>query len=988
MSDIQANRSDPFSSEGFRLGRKAEGLRGLRYWAIVCWLLTFNSWGQNRVLELDGTNSYVAMPAHIFNDLTDATVEGWVKYDRCDRNARVFSFGRENQFMTVGIHKGSSILRFHMATPKEPEGLVEVPGIIRSNEWIHLAAVSGPGGMKLYANGMLLGSNAYPGSFSSMGNGGRNLLGRSHWHEVDPADNPDTRGQIDEFRVWKTARSPEQIRQTMFQRLTGREDGLVGLWNFDDGTARDASPGKHHGEWFGQARARDAELPRPGDLVPPAVCAGRLLGGDDSGNLWMKRALLRIEQNGRPASFITVRITETGQPSGDTFAIASYNPDAELELRAFDVSGRQWAHRFQPRLGATSRADIRPRGDVLQAAPPIPQEWLADALRDHDPYTRYVASIIANYTVKEPLEKPLLDALLQNLDLPDGMTKFTRALLQYGALPDPYQRLFVGWPRVLGWLILALLAPFALLHVLIFAFNRRERAPLYYALWVILGAAFSWIWMARFHLDPHGEMVLSMIGSAVGLAGLRLFYQLFYPRTPRQFWLFAGWFILQYGALGLVPGGWIRVGSGVMEWRIGVILPLFALMIVQALESLRVVVRAIVKRQEGAWLVGGGYVVLFLGGALEALELFPATSVTGSVWRGTVASSLLVPATFAVFMALTAVYLARRFALTTLKLAEAKNAAELAAQALAARNTQLVAARKEADDARREADSANQAKSQFLANMSHELRTPLNAIIGYSEMLQEEAPEMGAESLVPDLQKIQGAARHQLGLINDILDLSKIEAGKMTCFIEEFDPVKLVREVGATVQPLVNLKGNRLEVDCPSNIGTMRADLTKVRQVLFNLLSNACKFAEKGTITLRVLKSEERRAKGEGQGVSLLHFSVTDTGIGMTAEQLGRLFEAFSQADASTTRQYGGTGLGLAISRRFCRLMGGDLTVTSEPGRGSTFTVTLPVQVPENKPVTEPAPPAPASLAGVDQSPPGGNPLINLDLNAQGGYKG
>ena len=946
MSDIQANRSDPFSS----LVRNAECLRGLRYWAIVCWLLTLNSWGQNRVLELDGTNSYVALPANIFNGLTEATVEGWVKYYHFDKNARLFSFGRENQFMTVGIHNDFSNLRFLIVAPKQ-YGIVEVPGIIRSNEWIHMAAVSGPGGMKLYANGILLGSNAYPGSFSTIGNGGRNLLGRSNWHEVDPVDNPDTRGQIDEFRVWKMARSQEQIRQTMFQRLTGQEDGLVGLWNFDDGTARDVSPGKHHGELFGQARAIDADLPRPGDLVQPAVFAGRLLGGDNSGNSWMKRALLRIEQNGRPASFIAVKIAETGQPSGDTFAIATYNPDAEIELHAFDVSGRQWAHRFQPRLGATIRADIRPRGDVFQAATPIPQEWLVDALRDPD--TRYVASIIANYTVKEPLEKPLFDALLQNLDPPDGRTKFTRALLQYGALPDPYQRLFVGWHRVLGWLILALLAPFALLHLLIFVFNRRERAPLYYALWVVLGAVFSWIWMARFNLDPHGEMVLSMIGSAVGLTGLRLFYQLFYPRTPRQFWLFAGWFILQYGALGLVPGGWIRVGSGVMEWRIDVILPLFALMIVQALESLRVVVRAILKRQEGAWLVGGGYIILFLGGVLEALELFPATSVTGSVWRGTVASSLLVPATFAVFMALTAVYLARRFALTTLQLAEAKNSAELAAQALAAQNTQLVTARKEADDARREADSSNQAKSQFLANMSHELRTPLNAIIGYSEMLQEEAPEMGADSLVPDLQKIHGAAKHQLGLINDILDLSKIEAGKMTCFIEEFDPVKLVREVAATVQPLVAKKANRLELDCPAELGTLRSDPTKLRQVLFNLLSNAAKFTENGIITLRVSKAEEAPPGTLGKAFSLqpsaFCFQISDPGIGMTSEQLGRLFQAFNQAEAATQVKYGGTGLGLAISRKFCQMLGGEIEVTSEPGKGSTFTVVLPINCPSTR---------------------------------------
>jgi signal transduction histidine kinase/putative methionine-R-sulfoxide reductase with GAF domain len=230
---------------------------------------------------------------------------------------------------------------------------------------------------------------------------------------------------------------------------------------------------------------------------------------------------------------------------------------------------------------------------------------------------------------------------------------------------------------------------------------------------------------------------------------------------------------------------------------------------------------------------------------------------------------------------------------------------------------------------------ASQHKSTFLASMSHELRTPLNAIIGYSEMLQEEAEDLEQETLIPDLQKVNAAGKHLLGLINDILDLSKIEAGRMDLFLEDFEVQQLVREVEAIVQPLMDKNGNALVVECPEGVGSMQADLTKVRQALFNLLSNAAKFTDHGTITLTVEREPD----------DWLTFAVSDTGIGMTDEQLGRLFEAFSQAEASTRSKYGGTGLGLAISRHFCRLMGGELTAESEYGKGSTFMVRLPAAV-------------------------------------------
>jgi len=255
------------------------------------------------------------------------------------------------------------------------------------------------------------------------------------------------------------------------------------------------------------------------------------------------------------------------------------------------------------------------------------------------------------------------------------------------------------------------------------------------------------------------------------------------------------------------------------------------------------------------------------------------------------------------------------------------------------------------------AEQANRTKSTFLANMSHELRTPLNAIIGYSEMLEEEAQERGMQDLAPDLSKIQAAGKHLLALINDVLDLSKIEAGKMELFLEDFDVRALVQDVESTIRPLVERGQNLLEVTCPAEIGTMHADLTRVRQILFNLLSNAAKFTQQGRVGLEVFPL--RMA-----GQQWVEFAVADTGIGLTPEQQRRLFQSFSQADPSTSRKYGGTGLGLVISRRFAQMMGGDIQLKSEFGRGSVFTVRLPrvSGPPRLAPAPAPAPVDPASL--------------------------
>ena len=271
------------------------------------------------------------------------------------------------------------------------------------------------------------------------------------------------------------------------------------------------------------------------------------------------------------------------------------------------------------------------------------------------------------------------------------------------------------------------------------------------------------------------------------------------------------------------------------------------------------------------------------------------------------------------------------------------------------------------------AEAANQAKSAFLANMSHELRTPMNAILGYSEMLMEDAEDSGQDDFIPDLKKINHAGNHLLALINDVLDLSKIESGKMKAFAEVFDVDAFINQITGTAQPLMSKNSNQFRIEGGGQLGSACQDLTKLRQSLLNLLSNAAKFTHEGTITLRA----ERTSQTDSEWLT---FAVSDTGIGIPENKIDHVFEEFSQADSSTTRDYGGTGLGLTISRRFCQMLGGDLTVTSQPGVGSTFTIALPAVLPGAE-VPQATPRKPAiedthTSSAIDASEPGSTLLV------------
>jgi signal transduction histidine kinase/CheY-like chemotaxis protein len=467
-----------------------------------------------------------------------------------------------------------------------------------------------------------------------------------------------------------------------------------------------------------------------------------------------------------------------------------------------------------------------------------------------------------------------------------------------------------------------LLVAMGFLYLILFALMRRPVANLYYgAFAVLMGAASLGLPVAGAHFSDlravgvmYGSVILLWFLSFAAL--LAFLHAVFRGRVGTHVFVLTGLYLVAGVLLALrrVPE------EAFFQWAV---LPLF---VVTALDGLRVLGVALKERRDGARIVAAGFGILFL--VIIAYSAGPLLN-----WE---------PEAPWFEMGLAAVALSGAILLARNHARSSRHLADLSAHL----EDQVRERTAELEEARVSAEAANRTKSQFLANMSHELRTPLNAIIGYSEMLTEEAEELGQEAFVPDLQKIRTSGRHLLGLINEILDLSKIESGRMELFLEEFEVAELVGEVAATIRPVVEKAGNVFEVEVDPDVGRIRADQVKLRQILFNLLSNAGKFTEEGRVALTVLREPASPGRGVERPVDRIVVRVTDTGIGISQEQQDRLFQPFTQADASTARRYGGTGLGLAITRRFAEMMGGSVGVESAPGRGTTFEVRLPAEVP------------------------------------------
>ena len=897
----------------------------------------------NSVLHFDGNGSYLELPPHCLDGYKAITVEAWVRPERLGWFTRFFEFGGQGDRLVASWHGSYNV---HTAGK---HGASPVFGWIhgflgpnQNNGWIHLAVVSDTNGFSGYLNGKLILQNETPAVFSPAGDGKIYYFGKSTYGAAED----DFVGQMDEIRIWNKVLSAEKIAAGLAQRSPWGSSNLVVLVNSDTNRVKSAEGSEKAAllrgalNWKIQERSltevnRNLRQKNIEIIFPPEIHS---LTNLSLSSLKLDQGAAfgwEIGYDGKSGININ-QITTNANGNFEYKVNLSWLSDqfaAELCVFAINSSNEVWTA-VQPLNLLVSNTKVQSvylkRSDRNNLRNLL-KNPLTQAIREGREVNQNL-QFLEFLGLKEEATEALIDAAVAG-----GYKSYPARTLLMEDVPDRLAQFYQVRQSVSARFLGGIVAAIGLVMGCLWVFNRRMS----FALWFGFACLpiSQWLWFGEnAYLS---EFRLAVLCALVPLL-FGLIQSVLNQNIPLRCWLVIAGLLLATVNVYYVFHSWF--------WLNLTVFALFWLLLETAL-SFRKISSSVSNLQRR----------LVLWTWISALVLcigFPSHTFTASFYESNAAMSgdlftniaklqkwivswlpvrprsnpdlawewVQVPAVIS-FALSGFCLLGNRFRELRISL-EASNGVAL---------QQLEEIKLKSDAlqvAQEAAEAASKAKSQFLANMSHELRTPLNAIIGYSEMLQEEADDLGTPEIKPDLQKIHGAGKHLLGLINDILDLSKIEAGKMTLYLEAFEVQTLLNEVAATVQPLIQKNGNQLTLEVAPEIGSMRADVTKVRQALFNLLSNASKFTDKGSITLRARR----------QGADLV-FDVIDSGIGMTPEQVGRLFQAFAQADASTSKKYGGTGLGLALSRKFCQLMGGDLTVASEAGKGSTFTATIPAQV-------------------------------------------
>ena len=899
----------------------------------------------NSVLHFDGNGSYLELPPHSLDGYKAITVEAWVRPERLGYWTRFFEFGTQNDRLVsawdgnFNVHSASDGMNWDGYS----NGFISR---LENNGWMHLSVVSDGNYFSGYINGAQVINVNTPKSLHPSGDGSKYYFGKSTFG----GEEDDFIGQMDEIRIWDKALSSDEIKTGLSQRAPWGSSNLVVLLNSDTNRVKAINGSEKTAlfrgglNWKIQERSltevtrtlrhQNLEIIFPSEihsLTNINLISVKIDQGVAYGFGWDFKNQITTKANGN------LVYKEYLQWFPKQFA-------TELYLFARGRSNEVWTavHPINLSTSNPSVQSVYLKRSNTNFPRNLLKTPLTQAIRERRE-AGYFFNILNSLGLKEEATEALIDAavaggyksyparVLLRTDVPDRLAKFYQVRQSVSA-------------RFMGGIVAAL----GLVMGCLWVFNRRMS----FALWFGFACLPMSLWLLFGENYYRRDLRLAVLTALIPLL-FAIVRSTLNQKIPPRCWLPIVALLpsLGFGVYGAIYDE-VRFGGFRMHWfwlNLACVAQVWLL--AETALSFRHVNSSvsILQRRLVLWVWVSS--LLILVGIPNSSLTFDFYNSFAAMSGDSISSILNLQKWIVSWLPVRAdsnpdlaweyvqvpaviSFALSGFCLLGNRFRELRMSLE-ASNSVALQQLEEIKIKSEAlQVAQVAAEAASKAKSQFLANMSHELRTPLNAIIGYSEMLQEEADDLGTPGIKPDLQKIHGAGKHLLGLINDILDLSKIEAGKMTLYLETFEVQTLVNEVAATVQPLINKNGNQLTLEVAPESGSMRADVTKVRQTLFNLLSNASKFTDKGSITLRARR----------QGADLV-FDVIDSGIGMTPEQVGRLFQAFAQADASTSKKYGGTGLGLALSRKFCQLMGGDLTVASEAGKGSTFTATIPAQV-------------------------------------------